>query len=84
MKLHKILLYVNAIVLFVFVLWGGISAGSAGIGIAISILGLLNIPELLIFLIAKDWVAVKTCMLFIGVFLLVDFSICSMPGFHLS
>jgi hypothetical protein len=77
MKLHKNLLYVNGIVLLVFGLWGGISGGSSGIGIAFMIIALFNIPVLLIFLIVKDWVAVKTCLLIIGVFMLIGWSICS-------
>ncbi len=81
MKLDKNLLYANGFALLVFGIWGGISDGSLGIGLAFSILGILNIPLLFIFLLLKKKVAVKTCLLVFGVFLLVGFAICSGSSF---
>jgi hypothetical protein len=81
MKLNKKLLYTNSLLLIGFGFWGGITAGSAGIGLAFCIVALLNLLFLFIFLILKDWLTVKTCLLVIGVFLLVGFSICSMSSF---
>jgi hypothetical protein len=83
MKLDKNLLYANALLLLVLGLWGGISIGSSGIGLALIGVGILNIPLLFIFLLLKNKVAVKTCLLVFGVFLLVGFSICSISSFGL-
>jgi hypothetical protein len=84
MKLHKNMLIVNGFLLLVLGFLGGISDGSIGIGLAFCIVGLINIPFLIIFLILKDKLAVKTCLLVFGVSLLLGFSICSMSsfGFH--
>jgi hypothetical protein len=77
MKLHKTLLQVNGIALFVLMILGASIGGSVGVGAAFFLLGLFNIPVFLIYLIVKDWLAVKTCLITIGVFLLIGFSICS-------
>lgn len=81
MKVNKYLLYANGLSLLVFGIWGGISAGTPGVGLAFSILGFLNIFLLLIFLGLKDKVSVKTCLLVIGISLLVGFAICSRSSF---
>ncbi len=81
MKLDKYLLYTNGLLLLVFGIWGGITDGSLGIGLAFCILGILNILLLFIFLILRKKVAVKTCLLVIGISLLVGFAICSGSSF---
>jgi hypothetical protein len=78
MKLHKNLLYVNGIVLLAFVIFSIISGGgSIGIGIAFSLLAIFNLPVLIIFILSKNGLAVRTCLIIMGVLLLVGFSICS-------
>jgi hypothetical protein len=81
MKLDKNLLYANGLLLLVLVLWGGISAGSSGIGLALIAVGIINIMLLLIFLIMKNKAAIVTCLLVIGVTLLLGYSFCSMSSF---
>ncbi len=81
MKLHKNMLIVNGFLLLALGICGGIVGGSLGIGTALCLISLLNLPFLLIFLYLKNRVAVKTSLLVIGVFLLVGFSICSMSSF---
>jgi hypothetical protein len=77
MKLHKNLLYANGLLLLAFGVYGAITAGTLGIGIAFSLLALLNLPIFLIYAIKGNRLAVKTCLLITGVFLLIGFSICS-------
>jgi hypothetical protein len=83
MKLHKTLLQVNGIALFVLMAFGVSIGGSVGVGAAFFLLGLFNIPVFLIFLIVKDWLAVKTCLIIIGVFLLIGFSLCSNSNWNM-
>jgi hypothetical protein len=84
MKLHKNLLYANGLLLLVFGLWGGISAGSSGIGLALVAVGIINIFLLFIFLLLKNTAAIVTCLLVTGVTLLLGYSFCSMSSisFH--
>jgi hypothetical protein len=84
MKLHKNLLYANGLLLIVFGLWGGISAGSSGIGLALVAVGIINIFLLFIFLLLKNTAAIVTCLLVTGVTLLLGYSFCSMSSisFH--
>jgi len=78
MKLNKTVLYVNGVVLIVFVVFSIISGGgSIGIGIAFSLLAVLNVPLMFVFILTKNGQAVKTCLMMLGVFLLIGFSICS-------
>jgi hypothetical protein len=77
MKLYKNLLYGNGVALFVLGVCGGIMAGSIGIGAVLCLIALFNLPFLVIYLVNKNWLAVKTSLLVIGVTPLVGFSICS-------
>jgi hypothetical protein len=81
MKLHNNMLIINGFLLLILGICGGIAAGSLGIGLAFCVIALLNLLFLIIFLILKDRLAVKTCLLIMGVSLLVGFSICSMSSF---
>lgn len=77
MKLDKKFLYGNGAILLVLGVCGGTMAGSIGIGAALCLVAIFNLPFLGIYLVNKNWIAVKTCLLVIGVTLLVGFSICS-------
>lgn len=84
MKLDKNLLYANGLLLLVLGLWGGFSAGSSGIGLALVAVGIINIFLLFIFLLLKNTAAIVTCLLVTGVTLLLGYSFCSMSSisFH--
>ena len=84
MKLNRTVLHVNGVVLLVFVVFSIISGGgSIGIGIAFSLLAVFNVPMMFVFLLTKNRLAIKTCLIFIGVFLLIGFSICSSSNWNM-
>lgn len=81
MKLNRQALMINAGMLIVFGLWGMISAGSLGLGLAFTAIALLNVFLVIFFGIRKNRQAMQTCLLCVGISLLAGFSFCS-AGFH--
>lgn len=80
MKFDKTAVFVNLALLALIGTYGIASAGVTGLGIAAMLTGILNIPLAIIAAIAGKKATANTAWIFLALWLLIGFSICSSTG----
>jgi Na+-driven multidrug efflux pump len=76
MQFHRQTIIANIVLILVFGILLGLF-GLPGVGAAAVIVGGINLFLVLVYLIAKNKIALKTALLFGGILLLIGFSLCS-------
>ena len=80
MKFEKTAVFINLALLAIVGTYGLTSAGMAGLGLAAMLIGVLNIPLAIIAVIAGKKETANTAWIFLAIWLLIGFSICSSTG----